>query len=474
LAAEPAAVDQIIVHCARLPLALAVAAARAQTGHTLTALAEDLGRTRLDTLDTGDAGTQVRTVFSWSYRALNPDAARLFRLLGLHPGPDLSAAAAASLAALPPSAAGNALAELVRANLVVEPVSGRYTLHDLLRAYAAELVTSEETTEQRQTATHRLLDHYLHTAFHATLLLERGRETLTLPAPAPGVRPETYPDFTRAQDWFTTERAVLVAAVHHAAANGFDSHAWQLAWTLTVFLDRQHHWHDGLTTGHAAVAATERVADGAAQARAHRLLSCFYIRLREYDDALGQLQQALALYGKLDDKGGQGNTHRNLAQMWGRQGRYPEALEHARQALAQYRAAGFPREEATAFNTVGWYHALLGDYQEALSYCRQSVVRQQVHQYRPGLADAWDSLGYIHRALGDHTEAIACYQRATDLYRDIGDRYEQAETLTQLADAFDGAGHPDRARDCRERALAILTELDHPDANAVRAKLSQP
>src|SRR4029453_15040397 len=111
VAAEPDAVAQIIAACARLPLALAIAAARAQqTNFPLAALpaglADHLGQAgrRLDALDAGDPTTQVRAVFSWSYAALTPSAARLFRLLGLHPGPDISTPAAASLAGIAPDA----------------------------------------------------------------------------------------------------------------------------------------------------------------------------------------------------------------------------------------------------------------------------------------------------------------------------------------------------------------------------------
>src|SRR4029453_13547956 len=174
VAAEPDAVAQIIAACARLPLALAIAAARAQqTNFPLAALAADLGQAgrRLDALDAGDPTTQARTVFSWSYTALTPPAARLFRLLGLHPGPDISTPAAASLAGQPPRETSRLLTELASANLITQHTPGRYTLHDLLRAYATDLAHTHDTDPQRHAATHRLLDHYLHTAYTADRLL---------------------------------------------------------------------------------------------------------------------------------------------------------------------------------------------------------------------------------------------------------------------------------------------------------------
>ena len=141
-------------------------------GAALAAELRDAGA-RLDTLTTDDPHTDVRAVFSWSYQALTPEAARLFRLLGLHPGPDIAAPAAASLAGITATEVRPLLAQLTRASLLVEHISGRYSFHDLLRAYAADRAHTHDTDQQRQAATHRILDHYLHTAHTAALLLNR-------------------------------------------------------------------------------------------------------------------------------------------------------------------------------------------------------------------------------------------------------------------------------------------------------------
>ena len=166
VAAEPAAIACIIAACARLPLALTIAAARAATSPTfpLAAIAAELreAASALDPFDAGESATDVRTVFSWSYRALSAPAARMFRLLGLHPGPDVAVTAAASLAAVPPGQARALLAELTRAHLLAEHAPGRYAFHDLLRAYASELASAQECPADRASAVHRLLDHYLH------------------------------------------------------------------------------------------------------------------------------------------------------------------------------------------------------------------------------------------------------------------------------------------------------------------------
>ena len=188
-------------------------------------------RGRLDALDIGDPAINVRAVLSWSAGRLGPAAARMFALLGLHPGPDITAAAAASLAGVEPSAADRAVQELAAVSLLTEHLPGRYAFHDLLRAYAAEHAEALGD-DVRRTAVGRMLDHYLHTARAATMLLNPTREQVS-PAPlAPGVTPETPAGHRQALDWFEAEHQVLSAAVALAAGTGFDSCAWQLPWAM--------------------------------------------------------------------------------------------------------------------------------------------------------------------------------------------------------------------------------------------------
>ncbi len=476
VAAEPAALEDLIAACARLPLALAIVAARAAIDPhlpwgTLAVQLRDAGG-RLGALSIDDPHTDVRLVFSWSYRALTPPAARLFRLLGLHPGPDTSAAAAASLVAQPLCDVRPLLAELARANLLVEPTPGRYTFHDLLRAYAADLARQTDTDEQRQAATVRILDHYLHTAYTANRLLHPPRDPIILTPPQPGTIPEYPTDHRQALDWFTTEQPVLLAVVDHATANGFDTHTWQLAWTLDTFLDRQGHWHDWAAIERAAVAAAERLGDPIAQARAYRLLGHAHARLGRFDDdADTHLRRALDLYGQAGDLVGQAHTHHNLSHLRWRQGRHTEALDHNLRALDLYRAVGHRPGEARALNGVGWSHAELGDHEQALVYCREALALFQELGDDEGLATTWDSLGYAHHHLGHNDEAITCFQHALDLYRDVRERHQEAVTLNALGNTHRAAGKPHAARAAWQQALAIFSRLDHPDADAVRAKL---
>jgi tetratricopeptide (TPR) repeat protein len=476
IAAEPQAVQEIITQCARLPLALAIVAARAAAHpqfplHTLAAELRDRGE-RLDSLTSDDPHGDVRAVFSWSYRILTPEAARLFRLLGLHPGPDLSAPAAASLAGSPPTQVRPLLTELTRANLLVEHTPGRYSFHDLLRVYAADLAQRIDTNQQRHTAIGRILDHYLRTAHIADRLLDPARDPITLTSPQPGVTPEHLAGYQHALDWFTAERPVLLAAVDQAAATGFDAHTWQLAWTLWVFFDRRGHWRDWAAAGRAGLAAAQRLADPAAQARTHFNVAHAYTKIGRLDDAHTELTHALDLATQVGDLAWQAHIQHMMAILWERRGNYPQALDHARQALRLHESAGHQGGQAEALNTVGWYHTLLGDHQQALTACQEAIALFQSLGDRDGQAATWDSLGYAQHHLGQHVSALTSYQQALILFRDLGDRHKEAITLTHLGDSYHTTGNRHAAHDAWQQALTILDDLHHPDADQLRTKLA--
>jgi tetratricopeptide (TPR) repeat protein len=479
VSAEPEAVDELIAACSRLPLALAIvtATARLDPHLSLASVASQLrdSRGRLDVLSTGDsAATDVRAVFSWSYEALGDASARLFRLLGLHPGPDFSIAAAASLAALPIEQVRAVLDELAAAHLVIQHATGRYMMHDLLRTYVTDLTHAIDSEHVRRGATRRILDHYLNTAYAADRLLDPNRDAISLPPPEPGTLPENLGGHQQALDWFIVEHDVLLAAVDVATAAGLDAYTWQLAWSLYDFLHLRGHWHDQARIQRAAVAAARRLADTTAQARAHRSLANAYTWLGDLDDAHTELQRALDLTIRAGDQIGQAHTHHVLAYLCERQGHPQDALTHAQQALDLHQSTGHRHGQALALNAVGWYHTLLGNHQECLDHCQQALALHRELGNRSGQADTLDSLGRAHDHLGQHEDALICYQHAIDLFGEVGDRYGQAEALTHLGDAHNSANNTHAAREAWQQALAILDELGHPDADPVRDRLRDP
>jgi DNA-binding SARP family transcriptional activator len=474
VAAEPDAVTEIIAACARLPMALAIVAARAiaHPDFTLADLAAQLRKagSRLDGLDNGDR-TSMRTVFSWSYQALSPASARLFRVLGLLPSLDVTAPAAASLAGRPEREVRPLLAELAHDHLLTEHLPGRYTFHDLLRAYATELAHTVDSDAEREAATRRALDHYLHTAYAADRLLRPHREPIVLDPPQPGVTPEPLDHHRRALSWFAAEHSVLLSAIRHAVDVRLDEHAWQLAWATENYLDWRGSYRELAAALRTALSATRRLADPVGHAHALRGMARAQTQMGHHDDAVVLLEEALVHFAQLGDRTGQAATHRNLGTVLMRKGHHREALLHEQKALDLHRAAGHLTGQAMTLNNLGFQHALLGEHGKALAYCQQALAMHQEIGDPYEEARTWDSLGLIHSRLADHTESIACYRRAIALCQDLGDRNSEAETLTRLGDAYATAGDKITAQSVWRQALDILDELGHSDAAQVRARI---
>jgi tetratricopeptide (TPR) repeat protein len=402
---------------------------------------------------------------------LTVEAARLFRLLGLHPGPDFTAPAAASLAGAPLGQTRRALAELIGAHLVDEHGPGRFALHDLLHAYARELADATEPVTDRQATTRRLLDHYLHTASAGDRLLNPHRDRIAPAAPAAGVVPESVVDAAQAMAWFTAEHRVLLAVAGTASRTGFDTHAWQLPIAIESFLGRLGHWHDWLATQRRAVEAARRLDDVAAQAHSHRGLARAYVRLNRHDDAVGHLRNALEHFRALHLADEQAHTLLNIAWARGEQGRDDEAITPARQGLELYRRTGHRNGQANALAALGWYHTRLGDHRPAIGYCEEALALYRGAGDRHGEAATLDSLGLACRRLGEHERAIVYYRWARELMRMVADRYNEAAVLIHLGEAYDAAGHPADARTAWWHARAIIDDLGHRVADTVRARL---
>jgi DNA-binding SARP family transcriptional activator/tetratricopeptide (TPR) repeat protein len=474
---DAAAVTTLITACARLPLALAVVAARAVARpdvHLRTIAAEVRDATAGLEAFAGseDRRTDVRAAFDWSYRQLSPPAARMFRLLGPHPGPLVSLAAAASLAGEPLAAARRILAELAGANLVTERAAGRFELHDLLRVYAVELNRELTAQPDHHDAVARMLDHYLHTAHRADVLLKPYRDDRVTPGPARGgVTVVELRSRDEAATWLAAERPVLLTLIRHVS--GFDTTLVHLAWTIVSFLDYAGHWQDKVDVLSAALAAAGRRGDLSLEAETHRMLGSAYVRLGLFDRARAELDQALDGYTLLGDVGGEARVHRTAAWALERQQRHQEALDRARLALALHRRAGNRVGEGRALNAVGWFHARLGEHRRALARCRAALDQQRRLGDRFGEAETLDSLGYVHHRLSEFQAAVTHYRRAAELYRDFGDRYNEADTLLALGDSQHDAGQTSAARQAWQAALAILEALEHSDAESARARLGQ-
>lgn len=498
LAGETRAAAEIAALCGGLPLALACVAARAAThpDFPLSAIAAELRAAHgsLDAFSRTDAAANVGAVFSWSLGAVSAEAALLFPLLALHPGPDFSAAATASLARLSVRRARSLLAELADVHLVGEPAPGRYALHDLLRAHATELLEEQHPTElsevphpaghpevhhqaghpadAREAATERLYAYYLHTAHAAEPLLAPHADPMPPGPLPPGVHAEPPADHPQALAWLTAEYPVLLAVVGAAARSGRDRVACLLAWSLEPYFDRRGHWHDWTTVQRIALDAALRTADPVWEARGLRALARAESRLGLHGSARLRLDRALALFTDAGDTVGRADTHRSLGWTHDQEGDLPGALRHNRLAMELFRDSGRRAAYASVLNSVGWYHALLGEHQEALSHCHRALALLQELGDRYGEAATWHTIAYAHHHLGRHPNALLGYGHALALYRELGVPYLEACTLVHIGDTHAAMSDHAGAFEVRQQALTVLITLGHPDADQVRALLT--
>ncbi|WP_051450936.1 AfsR/SARP family transcriptional regulator [Actinospica robiniae] len=474
-AGDRAALASVADLCARLPLALNILAARALTEPTrplaeyTAELTEEGARGRLDALNAGDAATDVRTVFSWSYARLDEAAARLFRLLAAHPGPDLSTRAAASLAGLEAGTARGLLDRLVGAHLLTRLPGPRFAFHDLLRTYAVEL--AEADPEQTRAATERAQDHYLHAAIRAALLVSPLRIPLSDDGSPTPSAPEEIPGEAEARAWFDAEHTVLAGLIGQAGRLGLDRHAWRLAWCVAEHWDRRGRYAEIADTQRIALAATERLGDRTAQALARGALGRALVQSGELEAGHEQLNLSLAVQQEDGDESGQALTHQALAHMYARRAEHVEVLRHGEHSLRLFRGAGNDLGVGVALNVVGWAHSQLGAYHLALDYCREGVELARELGHRLGEAATLDSLGEVEHHLGDYAAAAAHFRESVDLRLELSQPQAAAASLTRLGETLLAGGDPVSARRAWAEALALLDGIEHSDAADLRVRL---
>jgi DNA-binding SARP family transcriptional activator/tetratricopeptide (TPR) repeat protein len=502
--AEPEAAVTLAEQCARLPLALRVAAelAAARPTAPLAVLVTELAdqQRRLDRLDAdGDPRAAVPSVFSWSVRHLPPDVARAFGLLGLHPGPDLDAYAAAALAGTGLEQARRILDQLARAHLAEPLHDGRYGMHDLLRAYAARLAAAHDP----RAALGRLFDHCLATAATAMDLVYPGdaqRRPRVDPAstPAPALA-----DLDAARAWLEAERACLVAVAAHAGAHGWAAHANRFSLVLFRHL---RDYTDALIVHGAARDAARQAGDPEAEAQALIGIGAAEVYTARYDRAAEHFVQALALFRQCGDRIGRARTLANLSQceaqlgrcepardyleearllfretgdpvgeahvlrdlaaIEGRLGRTRAATDHFREALVLFRQAGDPFGEMHVLHNLGTLEARLGLDGPAEEHQRQALGMFRERGFEVGEGWALDSLGTIHTRRGQPERAEECHRQALAVFQRSGYRDSEAEAHNGLGEAAHAAGRHSGALTCFRTALAIAEDIGNRDEQA--------
>jgi tetratricopeptide (TPR) repeat protein len=438
--AEPSAATRLAAACVRLPLALRIAAELVATrpDESLAELAHELHDAphRLALLDAGDPHSAVRSVFSWSYDHLSEPAAQLFRLLGVHPGADLDASAAAALVDIDLRSADRLLVELARGYLVERTGRGRFAMHDLLRAYAVELTVADP--HEAGSARIRLSDHYLDAA-----------------------RAAAAESSASGRHWLATERHNLLAIAQISPR-----HASQLSAILAAFLDSGGHYDDAGRLHELSRRAAVEAADPGGEADALDRLGLIKRRQGDYTGAQTYHAHAAAIFERIGDDVGLARSLQQQGVVAWRTGRYPQARRYLEHALRLAEATDERQISGSTLYNLGIVHRRLGDYPRALR-CHQHAlsVFEQIDD-RPGLGRALNNVAVVHLRLGSYQAALAALEQALTIHRDLQDRAGEGAVLTNLGLVYERTGQLDEALTVLTASLAMAEEIGNPVGRA--------
>ncbi|WP_345626530.1 AfsR/SARP family transcriptional regulator [Rugosimonospora acidiphila] len=444
--------------CGRMPLALRIAAAKlaARPLRPIGDLTEELaGDNVLDGLAI-DADSGVRAVFASAYRVLSPPAARVFRLLGLHPGPTFTTHLAAAATALTQAEAARALDELAAAHLLVEVTSGRYRFHDLIGVYAAECAQREEPHAARDETVARGLDWYLGVADAANRIIDQGRDRVVA---APRYLPQRLPftaDVQQALAFLDSERANLLPVVRYAAQHGHLTTAWQLTYLLTGFFDSRGHWTQRVEICRWGVRAAHGQGD---EGLMRSGLGVAYIMTRRFDEALDELHQALELMRKHGDQRGEAHVYNNIAVAYAGMRRFDEAIEAYHEALTRHAVQDRSLGVALALNNLGDAYVRMGRPDLSLEYLDRALAATREIRNARLEAATLSGLGQAHLRSGDLDPALTRLGEALAIREQTGDRHYAAETLNNLGRCHLARGDQRAALTHLRRALQLSQEI---------------
>jgi tetratricopeptide (TPR) repeat protein/transcriptional regulator with XRE-family HTH domain len=464
------AVGEITGLCGYLPLAIGMVARQLHhhPAWSASGRAAELAaaRDRLELMATENVS--VAAAFDLSYADLAPDQQRLFRRLGLHPGPDVDGYAAAALDGTDLAAARSGLEALYDQHLLTEPAQGRYRMHDLIREHARAL--ADRVDPDRDQATVRLLDYYQYTAARADAVL--ARQARPRPVMADGAVPAAVPDLSgleQALAWARAERASLLACLDHATGTGQHARVIALTAGLAGLLRRDGPWADAITRHTAAIQAAQYLGDRLGQANALNDLGLARLLTGDYPAAAQAWERALGIYRDLGDRLGQANALSCLGELRRGTGEYPAAAQAQEQALGIYRDLGHWPGHAATLSHLGAVRLAMGDFPAAAQVLEQALGIYRDLGDRLGQANALTCLGDARRAMGDFPAAGQVLEQALGIYRDLGDRFGQANALAWLGDMRRAMGDFPAAAQVLEQALGIYRDLGnrHGQANAL-------
>ncbi|SDW34231.1 Tetratricopeptide (TPR) repeat [Amycolatopsis xylanica] len=474
--AEPEAVKGLIRLCAQLPLALRIAASKV-AAHPQTTVAEvvaELAEEGLNALSRGsDELATVRTVFDWSYQRLPADQARPFRLLGLHPGPDLTPRSAAALTDLDLPTARNLLDDLAAANLVEPTGRGRYRLHDLLRAYAADRAHHDDSNESLMKAMETLLGWYTHMALACDQVLFPAHPRLSLRLPAPTDAAPSL-DRARAFEWFESERRNLLAALHNAVNNQLHEHALHLA-ECTRFLGLSGSWDERLDSASLGLAVARSCGDLEAEMKFLSIRGEAFMDLRRWNKAQDDLDYALKLARTAHNRTQETGALNNLGAMYCDREQFEKALRYLQETLPLTRDNASERQEAVVEGNLSRAYSGLNRYREAIEHGERGLEFRRRSGDLTGESGALRLVAEAWQGLGNHEKAIMLCREAIILSRAVGQfQTSTAEALATLAISLYQTGEAAEAISCWREAAALFDEYGGPHRAAdIRQRLRE-
>ncbi|MEV0663677.1 tetratricopeptide repeat protein [Actinomadura luteofluorescens] len=469
---EPEATGALARLCGGLPLALAIAAARAAARPRLPlgSLVDELSdeRTRLDGLTFEEPELDLRSVFSWSFRQLPERAMELFRLLGLHPGRDIDVLAAAALIGTAPEQTGRMIEALLEAHLLEERSPGRFEMHDLLRSHARDQAgTAAETSEPLC----RLFAYYLSAADKADRLVTPGRLRFPLDDDTNAGSGPLFDSSEEALLWLDTELGNLVGLFRLGAVE-FEARLWQLAYVLRGFYFLTKRWDAWIESHQTALAACERTGDRCAEAMTRNNLGRALLESGEREDAAAQYERARRLFEMAGDRHGVSNALVNQASILRRQGRLKEAMDSLRQALAYYRSVDARRNTAITLRSMARVELAQGSLHDAARYAEEALDLVVALDLQMEAAKGFNILGAVRHRQGDLDAAREACRNAIDYSGRCGSPYERARALHLLGKLAASQGNAAEARGHLSDSAEIYQVMGSEKAGEVLADLS--
>ena len=472
---EPRALVGIAQACVRLPLALRIAGQRAVSRPRLS-LAEVLAelsdqRERLDALSaTDDEATAVRSVFAWSYQALHPSQALVFRRIGLHPGVEIDVYAAAALADISPAQVRRILEALADGHLVEPTARDRYKAHDLLRAYALERAELEEVPADRNAALQRLLGFYMHTANVADrLVLSRNR--LALDATPEPTFPLTLHTSQQSLEWFKVEYPNLISAISAAVEAGLHALAWRLTSVLHGLFEYDGNRSDWISALASGVASAQTVCDRRGEQYMIVCLSEAEALLRQFDRAAEHALSAIDIAQEIDDQSNEASAliALGLAHFGMRQ--FEDAAECYKRSFEIFQQCGEPGRAAVGLNFLGEVYQRLGRLDDAIACHQNALDTFRATEDLGRQSWALRLLGNANRAANHLNKAIDCHSQALNIARKVGGKSFEADALADLGEDAHSIGDVHTARERWQQALQIFERLGDSRADDLNSRL---